>query len=239
MESHRVKHLLLQVIEARSSTMADICSIFHTLDIDGDGYVGSGELFDRLPGLIVSELSRDESDALFEELDYDRDNGISLEDFIRFSSRHLPEGSLDLPVESDSVDHQSLCNELAMKLRSSILKRQSGVRNAKQAVKKAFQALDVDGNGNLSSSELRQFIEAEDLGLLESLPEDMPSEEKILYIDMLVEQIDKNKDGAVTLNELQGFLFPKAIEDYSKKDKTSIDVKTILKLVRKVCTMIR
>jgi Ca2+-binding EF-hand superfamily protein len=70
------------------------------------------------------------------------------------------------------------------------------------AVKKAFALLDSDGNGNLSTIELKRWLENPVLNLFNC------TDDSVRFVSYLIDQIDVNGDKCISIDELSHFLFP-------------------------------
>ena len=76
-------------------------------------------------------------------------------------------------------------------------------RKSKLLLKQIFNILDVNLSGDLSTQEMKTFVMTPELGLFDS-----DSSQCKRFAEMLVGEIDINRDGYVSLQELEFFLWP-------------------------------
>lgn len=90
--------------------------------------------------------------------------------------------------------------DVAKMFRNSLLSDASDISDAKKKLQNIFNSLDTDHNGIITTSELRLLLEQLGIAKLTENPG--------RTMDLLIEQIDVNRDGAVNLQELETFLWP-------------------------------
>lgn len=94
--------------------------------------------------------------------------------------------------------------EVAARLRNALL--QFGNRSeheAKRLTKKIFSELDVDGHHELTRDDFIVFLSSPDLDVFDGLDETA----KGVYAKTLIEQIDIDRNGTISLTELHDFLW--------------------------------
>eukprot|EP01041_Mallomonas_annulata_P008827 gene8827-18274_t len=212
----------------------NINDIFSRLDKDGNGFVGLSELGENAP-LIGISLTNSECETAMNLIDIDEDGCISLDDFNTFIKiKVLHESNINQNssnknknqnYKSDNENNNSEelspnskmfhsnYNDIAKQFRIKILKHSNGIKNAKSKLKKAFQQLDRDNDGKATVDELRLLIET-----VCEIQKD-PSSDRL--INLLIEQIDLNRDGVITYSELEMFLWP-----HGSRGNNSVDTNT-------------
>lgn len=94
-------------------------------------------------------------------------------------------------------------NKAASDLRAALLHLDADESNSKLMVRNIFRKLDVHENGELTAQELKNFVLSPELGLFE-----VDDPRALKYATLLMEQIDINGDGSVSMSELETFLWP-------------------------------
>ena len=209
----------------------------HSLDSNGDGVLSAKEFKQWL--FPTSTSHRKGTDPVTPQR-----AGSSRSDDDSIHSQEKQSSSVNRDVTSSAgtanahQDHNVDYNDMASRLRQTLMRLggDGGDHNAKIIVRKIFKSLDNDGDGNLSSEELRQFVESPELGLFdehmwgEGMHVDISRKDQ--YVDMLVEQIDINRDGSVSLAELEDFIFPATAAE-GKGDSARPEVGLMIQLTRK------
>jgi Ca2+-binding EF-hand superfamily protein len=113
-------------------------------------------------------------------------------------------------MESDSVT--SITNSgttTASSVRTTI--RVTSQRQ-RQIVRNIFSRIDENGSGVLTIHEMKQFLLSPEITLFNEEERDSTCEK---FSQMILEQLDVNRDGHVSLVELEDFLFPESSSSLS------------------------
>jgi Ca2+-binding EF-hand superfamily protein len=94
-------------------------------------------------------------------------------------------------------------NRAAMELRQALLRLDTDMASSRSIVRNIFRQLNVHEQGELTVQELKNFVLSPELALFEA-----NDPRALKYATLLMEQIDINGDGSVSLTELETFLFP-------------------------------
>jgi hypothetical protein len=119
---------------------------------------------------------------------------------------------MSLSVFGDaSVTGQSLYSEYARAFRRTLLSREecgNSHEHAKVYLKKVFREIDDDGDGNVTVEELRKYVNSVNISDEMFDNGDASKCNKDKFVDILIQQIDINHDGAISYDEMSEFLWP-------------------------------
>jgi Ca2+-binding EF-hand superfamily protein len=193
----------------------EVDAIFALGDVNGDGEIDMGEFIALMYPQAVEltiQLSRgfntmDDVKAAFGQLDADGDGSITRDEMARSSHRFTRDqieavfalGDINDDGALDLDEFVGVMCPSALTVISRIRQKFNNINN----VKKAFLAIDKDGDGSISVSEMSQFGKF--------------NNQEVDAIFMLG---DINQDGAIDLEEFVGLMNPSAAAAITKLTKS-------------------
>lgn len=172
--------------------MADADEIFRELDINNDGEISNDELRSYLEGRGSSpQVIR----GLFTAIDSNADGAISLEE-MRFAFAHYETAALYTVFGLSSGETNTAIQQAVETIRS-----EAGVDNAskdasplalKLLADLVFDMIDVDGSGEIDSSELRQHFFSVNRG-----------DSSAVSVDAVLSALDIDSDGTISRDEMR------------------------------------
>ncbi len=126
-------------------------------------------------------------------------------------------------------------NKIAQDLREALLRLSSDRgMNHIDIVKEVFHHIDDNDSGVLTSKEMLTFLQLPELQLFHDQDMSIHNAEK--FCQLLLEQIDENGDGTISLEELATFIFPEDFHQDQLEYESGI-IYDLTRKVRKVRTM--
>ncbi len=103
-------------------------------------------------------------------------------------------------------------NETVQAVRDELLKLVDDTRSQRQIVREIFARIDENGSGVLTLHEMKEFLLSPEIGLFHNNDMNDDSTQSLAacekFSQMILEQLDINRDGNVSVTELEDFLFP-------------------------------
>eukprot|EP01034_Spumella_vulgaris_P042709 gene42709-52983_t len=119
-------------------------------------------------------------------------------------------GVLQKQMSTTNTSFELAYNKVAHALRDELLKPSGTPQTHRSTISSIFRRIDENDSGIISVQEMRDFLLSDELGLFDA-DEDASETERI--VNLLMEQLDLNRDGTVTVAELEGFLWPPNASD--------------------------
>lgn len=189
--------------------------VFDTIDQDGKGFLSLDDLWDDLEGKGF-DLTREQVEDVFKELDVNGDGKISLAEFKAHMG--LPD---DLIAEAGAIEEmhvqaEDVFDQIDVDFSGTLefdeiwdfLAKQNATITREEAMDK-FKALDLNGDGKVSLGEFKQYLQLPDEIAPESIPigdgaieQAMAEEAQQQDAEAAFDSIDVDGDGFLDFDEI-------------------------------------
>lgn len=110
---------------------------------------------------------------------------------------------VDGTTSSAALSYAEAYTKIVHQLRQRLIEQADDTRNQRSLVRSIFNRMDDNASGVLTVQEMKDFLQSPELRIFQ--PDDSFCDK---FCELILEQIDVNRDGNVSLDELEDFLFP-------------------------------